>query len=403
MRPYLPPVGLGLSPRRGLEATLREGGYRDFRPRRPYGDLHRVVAPGLAAACVQLLEQNPRRVVHLRGALGEPRHVRREQRLDRVGAPVRSPLGLGERAAHGVADPAPSAAQCSRPTRRGGDVVLPPDCQSRFPASGVSRTILHGGSPFLEFHGSASPIHSDSPGKPPPSTVNYRWDTSRRATMTAKLAGGPQTESDPVAEKISRTLEHEIVLGRFKPGEKLREEDLAKRFSASRHHVREGLARLERIGIVSKTKNHGVSVRRFTAEEVREIYEIREILQRQAALRIRLPVEPATIHRLASINAGYERAIRTGEFQRIREANNLFHTELFRLCGNNMLLLLIRNYMDLTYAIRGSAFGDTESLKISRQHHRIILKLLSTTDSWALAQICVDHIQATRARDYAFH
>jgi DNA-binding GntR family transcriptional regulator len=204
--------------------------------------------------------------------------------------------------------------------------------------------------------------------------------------------------ADPAAQQIARALEHDIVLGRLRPGEKLHEEDLAERFSASRHHVREGLARLERMGIVAKARNRGVSVRRFTADEVRQIYEIREILQRQAALRIPLPVDQAVVERLASINADYEAAVEAGEFQQIHETNDTFHTELFRLCNNDLLLQLVKNYMDLTYAIRGSAFGDPENIETSRKHHRIMLDLLSGTDPWALAQICVDHIQPTKAQ-----
>ena len=188
------------------------------------------------------------------------------------------------------------------------------------------------------------------------------------------------------------------MLGRLRPGSKLREEVLAERFSASRHHVRDGLARLERIGIVSKTRNRGVSVRRFTADEVRQIYEIREILQRQAALRIRLPVDADVVQSLTSINAEYESAVEAGEFQRIHETNDRFHTELFRLCGNDLLVQLVKNYMDLTYAIRGSAFADPENLETSRRHHRVMLNLLSGTDSWALAEICVGHIQPTKAQ-----
>jgi DNA-binding GntR family transcriptional regulator len=152
------------------------------------------------------------------------------------------------------------------------------------------------------------------------------------------------------------------------------------------------------MGIVSKTRNRGVSVRQFTAEEVRQIYEVREILQRQAALRIRLPVEPEIVQNLTSINAQYELAVKSGQFQRIHETNDLFHTELFRLCGNELLLQLVKKYMDLTYAIRGSAFADPENLELSRRHHRIMLSLLSGTDSWALAQLCVDHIQQTKAQ-----
>lgn len=204
--------------------------------------------------------------------------------------------------------------------------------------------------------------------------------------------------ADPAAEQIARALEQDIVLGRLRPGSKLREEVLAERFSASRHHVREGLARLERIGIVSKARNRGVSVRSFTAEEVHQIYEVREILQRQAALRIRLPVDPVVLQRLSSINADYESAAEDGEFQRIHETNDRFHMELFRLCGNDLLAQLVKNYMDLTYVIRGSGFTHPDNLETSRRHHRIMLKLMTETDSWALAEICVAHIQPTKSQ-----
>jgi DNA-binding GntR family transcriptional regulator len=204
--------------------------------------------------------------------------------------------------------------------------------------------------------------------------------------------------SDPTSDQIAGALEKDIVFGRLKPGEKLREEDLAERFAASRHHVREGLARLERIGIVVKERNRGVSVRRFTINEVREIYEVREILQRQAALRIRLPVTPALLLGLRTINDHYERAIETGDLQRIHETNDRFHTELFRLCGNELLVQLVKSYMDLTYVIRGSSFSAPENLENSRRHHRIMLDLLAGSDPWALAQICVDHIQPSKAQ-----
>ena len=112
---------------------------------------------------------------------------------------------------------------------------------------------------------------------------------------------------DPLAAQIARALEEEIVFGRLKPGQKLREEELAERFAGSRHQVREALARLGRIGIVTKERNRGVSVRRFSASEVRQIYEVREILQRQAALRIPLPVDDAIIVELLKIHEAYER------------------------------------------------------------------------------------------------
>jgi DNA-binding GntR family transcriptional regulator len=178
--------------------------------------------------------------------------------------------------------------------------------------------------------------------------------------------------ADPAAEPITRAIEHDIFRGRLRPGEQLREEELAERFEASRHQVRAALARLAQIGIVV------------------------EIVQRQAALRIALPAALETVQRLSTINDSYEEAVRSGDFHRIHEANDRFHTELFSLCRNELLVSLINNYMELTYAIRGAAFADPENLDKSREHHRIMLRLLSGTDSWALAQICVDHIQITK-------
>jgi DNA-binding GntR family transcriptional regulator len=218
------------------------------------------------------------------------------------------------------------------------------------------------------------------------------------APAACHSALGSKEAADPAAGQIARSIERDIFRGRLQPGEKLGEEELAERFGASRHHVREALVRLTRVGIIVKERNRGASVRRFTADEVRQIYEVREILQRQAALRIRLPAEPAAIERLARMNEDYERAVAAGELHEIHETNDRFHAEVFRLCDNDLLVSLIELYMEMTYAVRGAAFANRESLEKSQGHHRIMVQLLSGTDSWALAQLCVDHIQITKDR-----
>ena len=102
-RAHLAPVDLRLLARLGLEAPLRERRRGGLGTQRAHRVPHRVVAALVAAARAQLLEQDLRREVHLRGALGEPPHVRREQRLDQRRAPIRRPLGLTQTATHGLA------------------------------------------------------------------------------------------------------------------------------------------------------------------------------------------------------------------------------------------------------------------------------------------------------------
>ena len=201
--------------------------------------------------------------------------------------------------------------------------------------------------------------------------------------------------TDGSADRIASELEQDIVFGRLLPAQKLREEELSARFMVSRHQVRAALASLERVGIVTKERNKGAAVRSFTSEEVQQICEIREMLQRQAALRIPLPVDPSTITKLEEIQARYEAAILAGDYSTIHRTNDQFHTELFCLCGNLFLSQLIRQYMDLSYVIRANAFSP-EHLLVARTEHRLMLRLLGSTDSWALAQLCVDHIQYSK-------
>ena len=159
--------------------------------------------------------------------------------------------------------------------------------------------------------------------------------------------------------------------------------------------MRAALTLLERKGIVSKARNKGYSVRSFSAAEVEEIYELREILQRQAALRIALPAAPETLETLTRLELDYERAVEVGDVHRIHAANDVFHTALFSLCNNARLAELVRHHMDLSYLIRGNAF-EREHCLVAIREHRLMLTLLASRDSWSLAQACVDHMQYSK-------
>src|SRR4051794_37331874 len=93
---------------------------------------------------------------------------------------------------------------------------------------------------------------------------------------------------DEQAEIIKR-VEEDIIFGRLPPGARLIEDSLMVRYGALRHFVRQALVHLERTGIVQREKNIGATVRSYSAHEVRQIYEVREMLTRQAALMIPLP------------------------------------------------------------------------------------------------------------------
>ena len=204
--------------------------------------------------------------------------------------------------------------------------------------------------------------------------------------------------ADEQAE-VLRQLEEDIIFGRLAPGARLVEDNLMALYGASRHYIRQALVQLERTGVVRREKNVGATVRSYSADEVRQIYEVREMLTRQAALRISLPASPELIARLTAIQADYIRHAEGGNLTGIHETNDAFHIVLFSACGNPLLVRTLQDYMGLTLPMRAKNLADREGLALSRRQHDIMIALLQGTDGWALAQLCVDHMQYSKA-DY---
>jgi DNA-binding GntR family transcriptional regulator len=197
---------------------------------------------------------------------------------------------------------------------------------------------------------------------------------------------------------IARALEEDIIFGRLAPGTRLTEDALLSRFAVTRHFARQALVQLEAMGIVSRERNKGATVRSLTPREVKEIYEVRELLQRQAALWIPLPASPALIDELMAIHEEHGRCVAEGYLRGVHEANDRFHLTLFGACGNEQLVKTIEVYMRLTLPVRANSMADAESLRISHEHHRLMIEMLKGHDNWVLAQLCVDHLQPSKTR-----
>ena len=201
---------------------------------------------------------------------------------------------------------------------------------------------------------------------------------------------------DAEAVDVAKVLGEDIIFGRLAPGTRLVEDHLIARFGATRHYIRQALSELERTGIVVREKNKGVAVRSLTPSEVRQIYEVRELLQRQAALRIPLPAPRRVIEELERLHDEYCRHVRERHFRGVHEVNDQFHLTLFACCGNAYLVDSIKHYMWLSLPVRAKKTADIDRALASERDHHMMIQLMKGTDSWALAQLCVDHVQPAK-------
>ncbi|PDQ17308.1 GntR family transcriptional regulator [Mesorhizobium sanjuanii] len=195
---------------------------------------------------------------------------------------------------------------------------------------------------------------------------------------------------------IVRALEEDIIFGRLEPGARLVEDVLLARFPVSRHTIRQALYQLEKLGVVTRERNKGAAVRRLSPDEVRQIYEVRELLQRQAALMIPLPASEALIAELMEIHRAYSAHVDVHYLRGIHETNDRFHLTMLSACGNDYLVSSIDHYMRLSLPVRANSLADREELEVSRQHHWLMIEAMKRRDNWVLAQLCVDHLQPSK-------
>jgi DNA-binding GntR family transcriptional regulator len=210
------------------------------------------------------------------------------------------------------------------------------------------------------------------------------------------LNAGDAADHDDLS--IARALEEDIIFGRLAPGTRLTEDMLLARFQVTRHFARQALVRLEAMGIVVRERNKGATVRSLTPREVREIYEVRELLQRQAALWLPLPAPDALVEELTALHEEHGRHVESGHLRGVHEANDRFHLTLFGACGNSHLVQTIELYMRLSLPVRALSMASRDALRVSHEHHRLMIAMLRGTDNWVLAQLCVDHLQPSKTR-----
>lgn len=151
-----------------------------------------------------------------------------------------------------------------------------------------------------------------------------------------KTAGDDRRHGEAV-DFVFETIRQGIVTGRFAPGQRLVIRDLEEEIGYSRSTFREAFRRLAAERLVSLIPNRGVAVQRLTAPEMADLFEIRELLEGQAARRAAERIDESDHRKL--FLAMWEKVRRGDPADRASfiEHNQLFHGTIVELAGNSRL------------------------------------------------------------------
>lgn len=130
-------------------------------------------------------------------------------------------------------------------------------------------------------------------------------------------------------QQVIESLRAAVISGGLSPGQRLTERELTEMLGVSRTVLREALRQLEAEGLIEVIPNRGPVVRALTAEEAKDIYRIRAVLQGLAAREF---VEHATVNELRDLQAALDdvfAAYDAGDAARTVVAKNEFYEALY--------------------------------------------------------------------------
>lgn len=198
-----------------------------------------------------------------------------------------------------------------------------------------------------------------------------------------------------VSHRIADSLRHEILGGQLAPGTRIRQEDLAERFGASRIPVREAIRMLHSDGLITMVANSGAWVSRLTLAECIEVYSIRERLE-PLLLRMSMPnLSAETIDHLDTLADGM--AANT-DVEYFVEHDRELHLSSYSGAPRGELWDIIHRLWNITQHYRRAyaTLVGVEGIGVTHMEHHLLVDCIRRQDPDDAERMLVTHIRRTR-------
>jgi DNA-binding GntR family transcriptional regulator len=190
-----------------------------------------------------------------------------------------------------------------------------------------------------------------------------------------RSAQAPSNRTTEVYEQLRQA----IVEGSIRPNERLIESDLAERLGVSRTPVRETMLRLAGDGLIV-SQRRGWVVREHSAEEIREVYELRAALEGFAAGLAAQRATDAELKAIEAIHQNYIDSIQGSSRGHLVEHNDAFHEAIIAAARNQLLAEQIHRNSQYYFIHRIAGFLSDEEVRVSIEGHEELVRALLARD-----------------------
>ena len=191
-------------------------------------------------------------------------------------------------------------------------------------------------------------------------------------------------------------IKHAILTGELRPGQGLVETDLAGMLGVSKTPVREALKTLAGAGLVTMSPYKGAAVRAVDDDLVRSVYDLRLLVEPEAAHRA---VRRGTCQ-TGPARAALDRAAQAADRADRSLANRDFHRALYLGCGNALLAAVLDDLRDQAALVSTAAWQRAPTWRTEAAEHDAILRAAEAGDGAAASTLLRAHIESFLTRNF---
>lgn len=215
--------------------------------------------------------------------------------------------------------------------------------------------------------------------------------------MGSSSRGAPTGAS--AKDRAYRHVKGRILDGALPGGALLSEGEVAAELGLSRTPVREAFLVLESEGLMHLYPKRGALVVPVSADEVRDVMEARQVVERHAAARVSARPPEGIVERLEALIGEQDERRRAGDAPGFVDADRRFHRALVDAAGNAVLLRFYDSLRERQQRMGTAAImRDPGAMAAFLDEHRAILRAIAGGRLDEAADRLGRHIAGARAR-----
>lgn len=223
--------------------------------------------------------------------------------------------------------------------------------------------------------------------------IEYMNTKEQENKMATKETG----RSVNLTDFVYQELRTRILSGNYKEGEALTELGIAGELDVSRTPVREALRQLEQEELVELRPNRGAVVKGISLNDIRDIYEIRSLIEGLAAARV---AEQATTEEMNQLEETLDLTqfyLDRKDYEKLESMDGRFHQQLYELCRSRMLRRILKDLHNYVGQSRGASLKTEGRAQASIEEHRRVLEAMRARDPEQAKARMTEHVLNTRA------